>query len=355
MYEMPYVPPMLAHLTPHVSLLPQAEIERRRRKCINVHRAFVRLALQYESGTLRGSNTRTVALILALKELISDYAPSETDQVRQDLLKHVTQNISYIAISRPMAFAMGNFVKFLKNLITNLDSGVTVNEAREQLLEEIDIFVTERIIHTRETMIKNGVTCVKPGDVILVYDSSHVIEAILTRSHNQNISFRTIVVDSRPHHQGKELAERLVRAGLQVSLVPLHGVNYVIPEVTKTFLSAAGIMCNGGVYAHAGTALIAMASSHAKVPVIFMCETIKFVETSRLDAIVFNELGDPKELEQDQLQRPWHMMSKTPNLSVVNLVYDLTPLRYVDMVVTELGMIPPTSVPVVLREYQQQQ
>jgi translation initiation factor eIF-2B subunit delta len=38
-------------------------------------------------------------------------------------------------------------------------------------------------------------------------------------------------------------------------------------------------------------------------------------------------------------------------LRVLNLVYDLTPMEFVAMVISEVGMIPPTSVPVVIREY----
>lgn len=36
-------------------------------------------------------------------------------------------------------------------------------------------------------------------------------------------------------------------------------------------------------------------------------------------------------------------------LSLLNLVYDVTPPDFVDLVITDLGMIPCTSVPVVLR------
>lgn len=42
------------------------------------------------------------------------------------------------------------------------------------------------------------------------------------------------------------------------------------------------------------------------------------------------------------------------NLKILNLLYDLTPARYVSMVVTEIGLIPPTSVPVVIREYRKE-
>lgn len=39
------------------------------------------------------------------------------------------------------------------------------------------------------------------------------------------------------------------------------------------------------------------------------------------------------------------------NLHFLNLLYDLTPAEYITVVVTEVGLIPCTSVPVVLREY----
>lgn len=41
------------------------------------------------------------------------------------------------------------------------------------------------------------------------------------------------------------------------------------------------------------------------------------------------------------------------SLKLLNLMYDVTPAEYVTMVVTELGLTPPTSVPVVVRETQE--
>lgn len=39
-----------------------------------------------------------------------------------------------------------------------------------------------------------------------------------------------------------------------------------------------------------------------------------------------------------------------PRLKLLNLVYDVTPMKYITMVVTEAGVVPPTSVPVIIRE-----
>lgn len=41
--------------------------------------------------------------------------------------------------------------------------------------------------------------------------------------------------------------------------------------------------------------------------------------------------------------------SENKSLRLLNLVYDVTPPDLVDLVITDLGMIPCTSVPVVLR------
>jgi translation initiation factor 2B subunit (eIF-2B alpha/beta/delta family) len=38
-----------------------------------------------------------------------------------------------------------------------------------------------------------------------------------------------------------------------------------------------------------------------------------------------------------------------PSLKLLNLVYDLTPTEFITMVITEVGMVPPTSVPAIMR------
>ena len=40
-----------------------------------------------------------------------------------------------------------------------------------------------------------------------------------------------------------------------------------------------------------------------------------------------------------------------PNLTLCSVLYDVTPMEFITMVLCEFGMIPPTSVPVILREY----
>ena len=43
-------------------------------------------------------------------------------------------------------------------------------------------------------------------------------------------------------------------------------------------------------------------------------------------------------------------MQKDDKLALLNLVYDVMPMAFITLIVTEFGLIPPTSVPVILRE-----
>lgn len=94
---------------------------------------------------------------------------------------------------------------------------------------------------------------------------------------------------------------------------------------------------------------------------------MQFCDRVQLDSIVYNELADPAELlvvncappfggagfrltsaMQDSAQLAEQFASQ--KYSIINLRYDLTPVSSVSMIATETGLIPPTSVPVVIRE-----
>ena len=46
-------------------------------------------------------------------------------------------------------------------------------------------------------------------------------------------------------------------------------------------------------------------------------------------------------------------LTRARRLKLLNLLYDVTPAEYVTLVITEVGMIPSTSVPAIVRESQE--
>lgn len=111
------------------------------------------------------------------------------------------------------------------------------------------------------------------------------------------------------------------------------------------------------------------------------CETYKFVNRTQVDSFVMNEIGkihtdeeyqslmcmlvvlfvgNPDDLVNTKTTYNSNHQShpnptssalenwrEQPNLRLLNLLYDVTPSKYITLVITEVGLIPCTSAPVV--------
>lgn len=81
---------------------------------------------------------------------------------------------------------------------------------------------------------------------------------------------------------------------------------------------------------------------------INVCEP--FSSICPLAQLYFHTPDDPDDLIVTRKgTTPLEGWQNESSLGLLNLVYDVTPPDFVDLVITELGMIPCTSVPVVLR------
>jgi translation initiation factor eIF-2B subunit delta len=177
-------------------------------------------------------------------------------------------------------------------------------------------------------------------------------------------SFRVIVVDSRPLLEGRKTLLALRQAGIECTYILLHALTYVMQDVTKVLLGASALMSDGSVLGRVGTAIVALAAHSANIPVLVCSETYKISNRVQLESITHNELGNPHSLycggscclggggqnEKKCVLRDW---LATDHLKLLNVLYDLTPASFVSGIVTELGIVPPTSVAVLLREMNQ--
>ena len=74
------------------------------------------------------------------------------------------------------------------------------------------------------------------------------------------------------------------------------------------------------------------------------------VNLQREKICLFHFVGDPDDLVDIGNKTPYLSDWRDYNsLTLLNLVYDVTPPEFVSVVITEYGLIPCTSVPVVLR------
>lgn len=212
-----------------------------------------------------------------------------------------------------------------------------------------------------------------------------------SESEVESISSRS----TRPHP--------ITRDNLKVHYVLINALSSTLLEdVDCVFLGAHAMLSNGRLYSRVGTGLIAMMCHSRNIPVLTCCESVKFSDKVQLDSVTTNELADCEDLvhsinskkppqkksfameqfikqcdeekasnnknnkqqqqqhkkkegsaepEQESDEAPLKDWKSYPNLNILNIMYDLTPPEYIKKVVTELGALPPSAVPVILREY----
>ncbi|KAK3440409.1 hypothetical protein EUGRSUZ_B00690 [Eucalyptus grandis] len=323
-----------------------------------MHPAIYKVGLQYLAGDISGGNARCIAMLQAFQEAIKDYVTPTEKNLNRDLTAKISSYVSFYTECRPLSISMGNAIRFIKNRIAKLPLSLSESDAKTLLCSDIDRFINEKIIVADQVIVRHATTKIRDGDVLLTYGASCIVEMILLYAHEIGKQFRVVVIDSRPKLEGQSLLHRLIAKGLSCTYTHINAVSYIMHEVTGVFLGASSVLSNGTVYSRVGTASVAMVANAFRVPVIICCEAYKFHERVQLDSICFNELGDPDAI----LKVPGRMdvnylsnLQNRENLQLLNLMYDATPSEYVSMIVTDYGMIPPTSVPVIVREYRREQ
>ncbi|XP_028095657.1 probable translation initiation factor eIF-2B subunit delta isoform X2 [Camellia sinensis] len=319
-----------------------------------MHPAVYKVGLQYLAGDVFGGNARCIAMLQAFREAIKDYCTPPEKVLARDLTAKINSYISFLIECRPLSISMGNAIRFLKARVAKLPLNLSESEAKATLYSDIDRFINEKIVLADKVIVRHASTKIRDGDVLLTYGSSLVVEMVLLYAHELGKQFRVVVVDSRPKFEGKELLRRLLAKGLRCTYTHINAVSYIMHEVTKVFLGAASVLANGTVYSRVGTACVAMVAHAFHVPVLICCEAYKFHERVQLDSICSNELGDPDDISKVPGRMDMNYLdnwTSKENLQLLNLVYDATPSDYISMIITDYGMVPPTSVPVIVREY----
>jgi translation initiation factor eIF-2B subunit delta len=357
---------------------------------LTIHPATLKLGALYKHGTVRDDDDRIVALIQAFINVIDDYTLPQNNKaiLRDDLDKHIKAQVNYLVSCRQHCMGMGNLIKQLRFSISNIRADRSEVESKAGLRRMLENFLEERILFARQSIINHVTAMIKENDVILTFGSSPLIRQILLAAAKQKKSFRLVVVDTRPLRDGlTTLTACSSSANIQCVYTPLSGAPTIMRDVTRVLLGASALLSNGCMLAPAGSAMVAAIAKAHRIPVIVAAESYKCCEKVQLDAIVYNELGSTKEIAHLQPATEEDVKALTPEagnantavsatvgapiptaqahcsyrgmvdrmdtqlpFQVVNLRYDLTPITNISVVATENGLIPPTSVPVLIRE-----
>jgi len=363
-----------------------------------LHTDVIELGLKFASGEIQGDNERCRAMMETFLQVLDDYnlpppsssstksttkAPSSSSSNNINTTISTNTNIDlnnnnindfrhhfdhqvlkpsfqfWTVHCRPHSVSMGNAFTFLKTAVGSLDRDIHLVDAKRELKETITRYLQERLEYADRAIAQHALSKIHDGDVLLTFGHSEAIEVLLKTAHTEaQIQFYVWIVDSRPLMEGKrKLLKSLRSVGISCGYIQLNALTYVMQQqVTKVFLGASALLVNGSIYGQIGTACVALIAKNHHIPVLVCCETYKISNKVQLESITNNELGNPDDLlllYDDNKNKDTTTKSKSKSkskLNVVNLLYDVTPDKFISGIITELGIIPPTSVAVLLRE-----
>lgn len=314
--------------------------------------ACISLGVQMLEGTLRGTNNRSLAFLQMIDSAISSFELSEGQSFTREFTIAVKNMVSFLVRCRTLSPAVGNVVKSIKAELGRLaQTNLSNQEAKDELHQFIANFSLDKITIAQQALAGTAAAKINDGDIILTYSRSTTVEQTLKQAASEGKKFSVVIADGSPLFEGKGLLTELLRIGIPCEYMLLNSLETGMNLANKVMLGAAAVMSNGAVLSRAGTAAVAMSASLAHVPVIICSETYKFHERIQLDSITNNELADPAGLLQNVRVEDVKNSIQESHLSLLNIVYDTTPADFITVIITEVGALPPTSVPVVLREY----
>ena len=378
-----------------------------------IHPSILLLTSHLAHYKIVGSIPRCIAMLEVFQIVIKDYQTPKGTTLSRNLTNYLSHQIDLLKKARPLSVTMGNAIRWLKQEISLIDPSTPDKAAKKDLCEKIGQFAKEKIELADQLIIDNASTQIEDSTTIVTYGSSKVLtELLLHNSIGLKKNIKVIVVDSRPLFEGRKMAETLRNAGVNVMYALITSLDTIFNmDVDYVFLGAHSILSNGFLYSRAGTAMLAMSAKRRNIPVLVCCESLKFSQRVQLDSVTFNELADPNDLINIDYENPverrgnkgallnqfvkerklekkkLEMENKPkgnkiggkkgseeenkdvndegdndeknildgwqelPSLNIVNILYDLTPPEYIKKVITEFGALPPSSVPVILREY----
>lgn len=294
-----------------------------------------RIARDIRTMRIRGAGRIARAAATALKIA----AKTSRAKTPVEFIKELDRVSSLLLATRPTAVSLPNAVKFV-TLGVKRGEEMDLHELRRTVICKAEEFI-ENSKRAVELIGKIGARRISKGDVILTHCNSDCALAIIKTAFRDGKDVRVFVTESRPMRQGLISAKELSRAGIPTTLIVDSAVRYFIRDIDKVIVGADSIAANGAVINKIGTSQISLIAHEARVPFFVAAETYKFHPGTLIGQLVEIEERTPKEIIDPR---------KLPRVEIRNPVFDITPPEYIDLIVTERGIIPPSAAYTMIQE-----
>lgn len=299
-----------------------------------------KIARDIETMKIRGASEiarfATKGLMITAKE-------SKAKNVN-DFVRELGSAAEILFKTRPTAVSLPNSIRYVMHKVREAQ----IRASNVEELRFLTIQIAQDFIENSKTAIQRigeiGARRIRGGDVLMTHCNSSAAIAVIETARRQGKDIKVFATETRPRFQGRITAKSLSDAGIPVTLIVDSAARFFMNEVDKVIVGADVVTANGAVVNKIGTSLIALAAREARTLFFVAAETFKFSPETMIGELVTIEERDPSEI---MLQKE---SKKMPNVVVRNPSFDVTPPEFIDLIITEKGIIPPQGAIMIIHE-----
>ena len=287
---------------------------------------------------LRGAPLIGVAAAYGLA-LTAFHSKSNT---REELQKELEESTEVLRKTRPTAvnlfWAIDRIMKKARETAGSKEAlaEAVVTEAQKMADEDVE---------TNRKMGKHGAELIKDGDVVLTHCNAGSLATVdygtalgvVRAAIEEGKNVKVIACETRPRLQGARLTcYELMRDNIPVTLISDTMVGYVMSRgmVDKVVVGADRIV-RDAVLNKIGTYNVAVLAFEHGIP-FFVAAPLSTMDQSRTSEDTIIEERSSQEVTNVGSER-----IAPEGVKVLNPAFDITPLEYVDAVITEQGILVP--------------
>uniref|UniRef100_A0A4W5N0E5 Translation initiation factor eIF2B subunit alpha n=1 Tax=Hucho hucho TaxID=62062 RepID=A0A4W5N0E5_9TELE len=271
--------------------------------------------------------------VAAIRTLLEFLKRDQTGETILGLRENLTQTIRRLEeADSSVAVSSGGelFLRFIS--LTSLEHP-DLSQCKKVMVERGELFL-KKISLSRSKVAKLCHTFIKDGAKILTHSSSRVVLKVLESAAADKKRFTVYVTESQPDSAGRQMADKLRKLNIPVTVVLDAAVGYIMEKVDLVIVGAEGVVESGGIINKIGTYQLAVCSKAHNKPFYVVAESFKFV---RLYPLNQQDVPERFKYKADTLKAVEDLAEEHPMI-------DYTPPSLITLIFTDLGVLTPSAV-----------
>ncbi|MEM2341980.1 MAG: S-methyl-5-thioribose-1-phosphate isomerase [Candidatus Bathyarchaeia archaeon] len=311
------------------TLLPEREVWIELKSCREVAEAIKEMKI-------RGAPLIGVAAAYGLA-LTAYHSKAES---REAFLKEIERSAEMLKMTRPTAVNLFWAIERILNKVKNIENDVEA--LKKAVIDESNRIANEDVEVNRK-IGEYGSRLINDGDTILTYCNAGKLAtvdygtalAVIRVAWEEGKRIRVIASETRPKLQGARLtAYELMRDGIPVTLITDNMIGYIMSKglINKVIVGADRIV-RDAVINKIGTYTVAILAHEHSIPFYVAAPSSSFDLNAFARDVIIEERS-PEEVTHVGSTRIAPL-----GVSVLNPAFDITPIKYVDAIICEKGIL----------------